>query len=162
MFFKKPNNWSVDIRSKYNPQYTAGGAEGVIDGLHGTENWRKGEWQGYQSDNFIAIVDLKKETSISSVSSTYLQDTRSWIIFPAWVKYSFSKDGVIFTEPVEIKSSVDPQGYAVQIMDYIKTLDKKVNARYVKVEAGNYGVLPSWHQGAGGDAFIFIDEINVR
>jgi hypothetical protein len=25
----------------------------------------------------------------------------------------------------------------------------------------NYGTLPSWHQGAGGEAFIFVDEISV-
>jgi hypothetical protein len=36
------------------------------------------------------------------------------------------------------------------------------NARYIKVKATNYGVLPEWHQGKGGDAFIFIDEIDVR
>jgi outer membrane protein OmpA-like peptidoglycan-associated protein len=35
-------------------------------------------------------------------------------------------------------------------------------ARYVKVIAYNYGKLPEWHQGAGGDAFIFIDEIEIN
>jgi hypothetical protein len=25
--------------------YTAGGIEGLIDGINGNENWRKGEWQ---------------------------------------------------------------------------------------------------------------------
>ena len=36
------------------------------------------------------------------------------------------------------------------------------NARFVKVKATNFGKLPDWHQGNGGDAFIFIDEIEVR
>ena len=36
------------------------------------------------------------------------------------------------------------------------------NARYVRVKAKNYGVLPSWHAGTGGEAFIFIDEIDVK
>jgi hypothetical protein len=31
--------------------------------------------------------------------------------------------------------------------------------RYLRVKAKNFGVLPEWHQGAGGEAFIFIDEI---
>jgi hypothetical protein len=29
----KPNNYSVAIKSKYNSQYTAGGIEGLIDGI---------------------------------------------------------------------------------------------------------------------------------
>lgn len=39
---------------------------------------------------------------------------------------------------------------------------KNVTARYVKVIAYNSGKLPEWHQGYGGDAFIFIDEITVK
>jgi hypothetical protein len=31
----KPNNYSVAIKSKYNSQYTAGGIEGLIDGING-------------------------------------------------------------------------------------------------------------------------------
>jgi hypothetical protein len=37
-----------------------------------------------------------------------------------------------------------------------------VNARDVKVKATNFGKLPEWHLGKGGDAYIFIDEIGVR
>ena len=47
-------------------------------------------------------------------------------------------------------------------MDYGILLDHKTTARYVKVIAKNYGKLPEWHQGFGGDAFIFIDEITVK
>ena len=36
-FFKKPNNYSINIKSIYNPQYHAGGAEGLLDGILGTE-----------------------------------------------------------------------------------------------------------------------------
>ncbi|MCW3072543.1 MAG: putative hybrid glycoside hydrolase, group 92(-20) family protein precursor [Bacteroidetes bacterium] len=161
-FYKRPNHWKLSIRSKYNPQYTAGGDDGIIDGLHGTENWRKGDWQGYQAQNFEAVVDLLKEQKISSVSSTYLQDTRAWIIFPARVKYSFSSDGINFSNAVEIENPTDAQNYDVQVKDLSTMLPRKISARYVKVEAVNYGKLPAWHQGAGGDAFIFIDEIEIK
>ena len=57
---KKPNNYSINIKSKYNPQYHAGGPEGLLDGILGTENWRKGDWQGYQSQDFEAVVDLQE------------------------------------------------------------------------------------------------------
>jgi hypothetical protein len=35
------NNYTIIIKSKYNSQYTAGGIEGLIDGINGNENWRK-------------------------------------------------------------------------------------------------------------------------
>ncbi|MEZ5172625.1 MAG: discoidin domain-containing protein [Bacteroidia bacterium] len=37
-----------------------------------------------------------------------------------------------------------------------------VKARYIRVKAENFGKLPEWHLGAGGDAFIFIDEITIH
>ena len=37
-----------------------------------------------------------------------------------------------------------------------------VAAKYVRVRAIQYGKLPAWHEGAGGDSHIFIDEINVK
>ena len=37
-----------------------------------------------------------------------------------------------------------------------------IRARYIKVFAKNYGKLPDWHLGAGGQAWIFVDEITIN
>lgn len=162
-FYKMPHaDWKIKINSKYNSQYTAGGDEGLIDGMHGSENWRKGDWQGYQSQDFEAIIDFGKQKTITQCSSTYLQDTRSWIIYPTKVEYSFSDDGINFSKTEVVPGNVQADEYNIQVMDYSKMLNKPVAARFMKVKASNYGKLPDWHQGAGGDAFIFIDEINIR
>lgn len=34
--------------------------------------------------------------------------------------------------------------------------------RYVRTHALNVGVCPDWHAGAGGDAWLFVDEIVVE
>ena len=34
--------------------------------------------------------------------------------------------------------------------------------RYIKVVAKNFGELPAWHEAAGSEAWIFVDEIIVR
>jgi predicted alpha-1,2-mannosidase len=96
-FFKKPNNYSINIKSVYNPQYHAGGPEGLLDGVLGTENWRKGDWQGYQSQDFEAVVDLKEVKNITEISARFLQDQRSWILMPTKVDYYVSEDNVNFT-----------------------------------------------------------------
>lgn len=160
-FFKKPNNYTIDIKSKYNRQYSAGGPEGLIDGINGSDNWRKGDWQGYQSQDFEAVVDLQKEQKISEVSADFLQDSRSWILMPTKVEFYTSTDNVTFTLVKTIENTLDPKITDTKIIDFKSNINP-VNARYLKVKAYNYGPLPEWHQGYGGDAFIFIDEISIR
>ena len=160
-FFKKPNNYTINIKSKYNPQYHAGGPEGLLDGILGNENWRKGDWQGYQSQDFEAVIDLQKQMPVSSIKASFLQDSRSWILMPTKVEYYTSIDNVNFTLAATIDNTIDPKDTSSQIRNFDAKI-KSTSARYVKVIAYNFGKLPQWHQGYGGDAFIFIDEITVN
>ena len=161
-FFKKPNNYTIDIKSKYNPQYHAGGNDGLLDGIFGTTNWRKGDWQGYQSQDFEAIVDLQETKTFSEIHSNYLQDQRSWILMPTKVDYYVSVDNVNFTKVGTIENTLDPKEKENIIRDFNLKLENPIKAKYIKVKAYNYGKLPEWHQGFGGDAFIFIDEITIK
>ena len=161
-FFKKPNNYSINIKSKYNPQYHAGGPEGLLDGVLGTENWRKGDWQGYQSQDFEAVVDLQEAKDITEISARFLQDQRSWIVMPTKVEYYVSEDNVNFTFFDSVANALDPKIEENTILNFTSKETKAKKARYVKVIAKNFGKLPDWHQGAGGDAFIFIDEITIK
>ena len=161
-FFKKPNNYSINIKSKYNPQYHAGGPEGLLDGILGTENWRKGDWQGYQSQDFEAVIDLQEMKDITEISARFLQDQRSWIVMPTKVDYYISDDNVNFTYFGSVNNTLDPKIEENTILNFTSNETKSKKARYVKVIAKNFGKLPEWHQGFGGDAFIFVDEIIVK
>lgn len=161
-FFKKPNNYSINIKSVYNPQYHAGGPEGLLDGILGNENWRKGDWQGYQSQDFEAVVDLKEVKNINEISARFLQDQRSWILMPTKVDYYISDDNVNFMFFGSVNNTLDPKLEENTILNFTSNEIKGKKARYVKVIAKNFGKLPEWHQGFGGDAFIFIDEITIK
>lgn len=160
-FFKKPNNYTINIKSEYNPQYHAGGADALLDGINGNENWRKGEWQGYQGQDFECVIDLKTAREISYLNSNYLQDTRAWIVMPTKVAYYISEDNINFTNVGTVQNTIDPKEYETVIKSFeLKFKSQKV--RYVKVIAENFGILPEWHKGAGFDAYIFIDEITIK
>jgi predicted alpha-1,2-mannosidase len=161
-FFKKPNNYTINIKSKYNPQYHAGGPDGLLDGILGTENWRKGDWQGYQSQDFEAVVDLQVAKDITEISARFLQDQRSWILMPTKVEYYISDDNVNFTYFGSINNTLDPKIEENTILNFTANETNNKKARYVKVIAKNFGKLPEWHQGFGGDAFIFVDEIIIK
>ncbi len=161
-FFKKPNNYTINIKSVYNPQYHAGGPEGLLDGIFGTENWRKGDWQGYQGQDFEAVVDLQVAKNITEISGTFLQDSGSWILMPTKVEYYISNDNINFVLVGSIENTIDPKETENKIQNFSFKSDKPINAKYVKIKAYKFGKLPDWHLGAGGDAFIFIDEITIK
>ncbi|MGK4566427.1 discoidin domain-containing protein [Flavobacterium sp. 3HN19-14] len=135
----------------------------MIDGIFGSENWRKGDWQGYQSQDFEATIDLQKETKVSEISANFLQDSRAWILMPTKVEYYTSTDNINFTLVKTVENTIDPHIADTKIVDF-KAAINPVNAKFIKVKAYNFGALPQWHQGygEGGDAFIFIDEITIR
>jgi len=160
-FFKKPNDYTIATQSKYTPQYHAGGPEGLLDGILGNENWRKGEWQGYQGQDFEATIDLQKEQKVSQISARFLQDTRAWILMPTKVEYYVSIDNVNFQLAATVNNTLEAKDYDTKVIAFDGKI-KEQNARYIKVKAYNFGKLPDWHQGAGYDAYIFIDEITVK
>ena len=169
---KVNSDWKITLLSKYNRQYNAGGDEGLIDGVRGTENFRLGGWQGYQNTDFSAIVDLGREQEISKVGAGFLQDARSWIWMPRYVEFFISDDGVNFKLLGRVENNVGEQDWKLQIQDLVLDLTKAgemvtpgtlISARYIKIFAKNYGTIPDegWHEGAGGEGFIFIDEVLV-
>lgn len=162
-FFKRPNKWKVKLKNNYNSQYTAGGDLGLIDGIRGDVNWKKGNWQGFQPYDVEAIVELDKLTDINSVKAGFLQDSRSWILFPTELEIYTSKDGVNFDQVVTFKNKKDPKDEEVTLQELggqININNKQI--KFVKIIAKNFGKLPDWHQGKGEDAFIFIDEIIIE
>ena len=160
--YRLKDDMDITTECRYNPQYNARGAKGLIDGLRGSENWKTGGWQGFQATDFTAVVDLRSVKEIRSIGSGYCQDARSWIWMPVYVEYSVSEDGVNFTPVGRVDRTTDPKDYEIQVRDFVLDLGKNARkARYVKVFAKNFGKIPEWHLGAGGQAFIFIDEIWV-
>ena len=150
----------IQYISHYNPQYTAGGDDGLIDGIRGNIKWRLGGWQGYQGQDFEAIVDLQSVKEVHSVSVGFLQDVRAWIVFPKNLIVEVSTDGEKYVRFGEFSNPHPDNDYTVKTEDF--TVNGSAKARYVKVRAENYGILPAWHQGAGGEAHIFTDEIIVK
>lgn len=160
-FFKMPENRTINIESTYNPQYAAGGDEGLIDLLRGPSDFRTGYWQGYQAQDFEATVDLGKVQPIKKLALGCLQDIRSWIWMPTQVEFYISTDGINYQALGTVKNKIPVDNYDVFVTDFERSKINK-NARFIKVVARNYGTIPNWHMGHGGEAFIFVDEIVVE
>ena len=161
-YIKHDKDYEIGLKNKYSNQYTGGGTKALIDGLTGPNNFMTGLWQGYHNVDFEAIVDLKSQTKINSISVGALQDIRSWIWFPKEVDFYVSKDGKEF-QFVDKKAHVFPDNDERSMTHVFESkLSKSTFGRYVKVVAKNYGKCPNWHLGAGGDTWLFFDEIRIN
>ena len=161
--YRVRNDMKIEIMSRYNPQYNAGGDEGLIDGKRGTTNWRSGGWQGYQDTDFTAVVELLQPRELKEIGAGFCQDARSWIWMPRYVEFFVSEDGKDYIPAGRVYNTVDPQDYEIQTHDLsVAVPEGTAPIRYIKVFAKNFGTIPEWHPGAGSEGFIFIDEIWVK
>ncbi len=156
------NKYSAQVLSTVNPQYTAGGDEALVDELYGSLDWRKGGWIGVQGENLEIIIDLHEDRLITSVKPHFLSDQRSWIFFPSVVQVYTSPDAEEWTPADEWQSSLGDE-ILDNSLEFISLAPrKKTSARYIKIIAEQYGELPDWHPGRGGESFIFVDEVVVK
>src|SRR5690606_6374405 len=160
-FFKKPNDYSIKIKSNVHPLYTAGGSDALLDGVLGDLNWKKGDWQGYQGTDFEAVIDMKQVKTVQTISANFLQDALPWILVPKKMVVYGSLDGINFEFLGEVPSKTLAEDEIPQI-ETLKTVFEPPKARYSKVGAVNYGKLPETHLSAGENAYICIDEITIK
>ena len=159
---KIPYGRTIEIKSKYSRQYTAGGDNGIIDYLRGPHDFRTGFWQGYQGQDFEAVVKLAYTQNVSYVAAGFLQEIRSWIWMPKDVSFYYSTDGVDFKELGTVYHQVADDDYTQQVLDFELNIEPSVRARYIKVRASYFGKNPDWHLGAGYESWLFIDEIIIK
>ena len=160
--YKKINtNYHIEIKSEINKSFTGGGNDALIDGIRGTSNWRIGNrWQGFWGKDVEVILDLEKLQKVTSVSIGALQDTNAWIIFPPVTEFYGAGDDQSFKLIGTINAPTTADDYTIQLKELAVKINETV--RYIKIIAKNYGTLPNWHEGAGGKAHTFFDEITVR
>jgi len=160
-FHKIPHDWTIRLLSKYSRQYAAGGDLTLIDGVRGTSNFVDGAWQGYDGQDLVVVVDLKARQTVAKLGGGFLQDVESWIWMPRQIDFELSDDGTNFVPALSLRNDVSDSEYGAIVRDFVGVI-KPQRARFVKMTAHNYGKLPAWHPGAGGDSWIFADEIIIE
>jgi predicted alpha-1,2-mannosidase len=162
VFHQIPHDWVLELRSRYSPQYAAGGELALIDGIRGNNNFSTGAWQGYQGQDFVAEIDLGENRTITRLGAGFLQDVGSWIWMPKRLEFFVATEsGGEFTPLTVIENDVSDHEYKVVVKDLVKTIAPR-QVRYLRLRAVGYGTIPDWHPGKGGPSWIFIDEIVIE
>ena len=151
---------TITPKTPFANQYSAGGPYALIDGYFGSSDFRTGTWQGYQGVDIDITVDLGRVQTVSEVSINFLEDQRSWIFLPTAVELAVGLDEQTKTiDKIELPE-ITPRKESMQ-----KTIRFSLDGslqRYIHLKAKNFGTLPPWHLGYGGEAWLFADEITIK
>ena len=142
-------------------RYAGGGSMGLTDGLFGSRDHGDGRWQGFEGVDLEAVIDLGAPRSVRRIAVRCLQNINSWIFLPASVEYAVSADGTDFETVAAVVNDVSPRLAEAVVKEFGAELGARP-ARFVRVRARSVGVVPAWHYGAGGKAWLFADEIVVE
>ena len=158
---QRSNNLIILDKSPADKPYNQNDSEGLTDGLNGSTDFRTGRWQGFQGKNFSATLDLKTEKAISEIDLSCLQDIKSWIWFPSSIEIEISDDGVNFSLAGSLLNKESISDYLPQTKLMPVAINK--SCRYIRITTKPaFDIIPTWHLGAGGKPWIFVDEIIVR
>lgn len=143
-------------------EYYAKAKPGTLhDNVGGKDNYRSGDWIGYDSDTVSVDIELVKKESINSVIVDVLQDEPSWIFLPEQIlAYYFDEKSnayVPFAKEVMFSEAASPKSVQLRV------LQAKTNIRSNKIRLEFHVVkkIPDWHSGKGKHAWLFIDEVIV-
>jgi hexosaminidase len=148
----------IDVHSDYAAYYDGGGDHCVVNGIRGSLDHRDGNWQGFEGNDISMTIDLGEEVPVSKISAGFLNKIDSWIFLPLTLTFELSADGETYSESNITRDVSDLNNSKVFVRDF-QVLFEPTQTRFIKISAKNVGTIPEWHEGAGGKAWLFIDEI---
>jgi len=154
--------WEKPVTCAVPPsdKYPVGGPSALTDGLKGAEDYDI-LWASFEGEELEATIDLGEVRPLRSVRTDFLQNINAWIWVPAEVAFSVSSDGVDFREIGLARAKLDPRREGAFVETFAAAAPPGLAARFVRVATKSFLHCPDWHKGAGGKAWIFIDEIVV-
>ncbi len=163
-------SWSIDMQEHLgmslavqlthppSKKYADGNVNVLSDGLRGPQLTWAYNWLGFEGAECEAMISFDEPKTISSLSSTWLHDHRSWVFLPQSVSYYGSNDGMEWEIIAQVQSDTNPQEGGVFTENYTAELTQPTAFQYLKMETSSFVNCPDWHPGGGGPAWIFIDE----
>ncbi|TXK26311.1 family 20 glycosylhydrolase [Pontibacter qinzhouensis] len=151
--FAKP----VKLKNQPYQAYQGEGPVTLVNGMAGSKSHTDGQWLGFLGTDLEVVIDLQKETPITSISSSYLQYDFDKIFLPTTIEYEVSKDGKKYKKLKTFSTDADAQQQGSFIKQYTAEASK-TKARFVKVTAKNAQAPDA----KTPNTWLFIDEIIVK
>jgi len=150
----------VQYLTTFSEVYPGTGKLNLVDGEVAGSDFKDERWQAFLRHDLNIVIDLGSRKMIKGVEIRFLQDIRSWIFLPQEVRYSYSVDGEVYSDSNMIVNSVSEKETGPLIKRFAD--NSTIKTRFIRIQAVNRKLCPAWHPGAGGNAWLFADEVIVR
>lgn len=115
-------------------------------------------WMGFNGNDLDVVLQISDNTIIKAIQLRFLQKTNSWIFPPDSINISISNNGNDYVSIKKQKlNNTISKADTEEVIINSTPLNQK--AKYIRIYAKNYGLLPDWHKGKGNPAWLFTDEI---
>lgn len=149
---------TVSLNPQPDKNYSGDGAQVLLDLQKGSTQFRAGNhWLGFQGEQINIKLELEKETAISKLIISSLNDHGSWIFLPKHIKAVADGNKTIGEVSVPIPTAAEPKNIAL-----LDVPVKTGSYKNIEIQIDVLETIPQWHQGAGMAPFFFIDEILVE
>lgn len=160
-FVKKVNtNYKVQaVIPKPTGKYALDNYFLLTDGKMGGKQADDKSWLGVEGGDVDIVIVFDRVSIVNDVHVSVLNDAENKVLAPSSIKVSISNDGINYRafDQYDLTPSSD-----VRVREkHIVSLSGNDKGRFVKVELGNSGLMPSHHQAAGSLSWLFTDEIVV-
>ncbi|MFK7780822.1 beta-N-acetylhexosaminidase [Psychroserpens sp.] len=159
--FHKAVGKTISINEKPSPVYSGSGAQGLVNGISGSDTrYGDKEWLGFWGKDIEITIDLEKEIEINSIRTRFYNASGQWIYAPNEIELELTlMNGLKLTDKIKLlnKNNIIEFNYRVQ-----KLNNETIKINTITLRIPNYGTIPEGKQGAGNKAWTFIDEIIIN
>ena len=157
-YFNKATGKTITLASPPAIEFPGnGGAAGLVNGVITEKYGNFSEWLGWTGADMEARIDLGTITSVSTLSIHTLDQKRGRYYQPAYMEVFVSTNGTDYTTMGKTTGFVaehDNMGHMTVNFPASET-------RFVKILAKSPGIIPEGQPGAGNQARMLIDEIEI-
>ena len=152
----------TEFVAKPHSSYSKNYETALMDARNGVAgNWGE-DWLGFYGEDAEFTIELSMPTDINKLYIGYGVQPNDWVLMPKSIKVSVSTDGVTFSEPIIAESPVYNNANDIKRREEARASVNTKGVKYIKVYVESYKKLPDWHDYAGEDAWIMLDEISIR
>ncbi len=158
--FNKATGKNITITTSPSATYPGNvGATGLVNGLVSDRGFNSPEWLGWLGKNMEAVIDLGETQAVSRVVVNVWKQEPSYIYLPRSVTVYTSTNG---TDWDNASTNLPVNGNWADERKISVPLKAATAARYIRIIAENVGTIGAGKPGAGRQAWLFVDEVEVH
>lgn len=156
--YHKGISGTISLNVQPHAAYSTGGIEALNNGVFGSDKrYGDSEWLGFWGNDLEININFEKEIEINRVSLRFYNANGQWIYAPKQIS--------VKTEPINGKSESYNRVLEIEEGESLVKIDFPFDSKKtigLTISIPNFGTIPLGNQGAGNQAWTFIDEIVIE